>query len=163
MVSPPPQGPDFFGCDLNSDSIEWVSAHLPHVRVCANGLNPPLPFEGAFFDLCYSVSVFTHLPDALQRPWIEELHRVVRRGGVLMLTLSGEGDFVRLTPAEQNEFEQGRLVVVDAKHPGSNLCGVYHPEEYVRQEWSDLFRLLRRYPQGAAGSPYQDLYVFERI
>jgi SAM-dependent methyltransferase len=125
--------------------------------------HPPLLYEQSSFDLCYSVSVFTHLPGDLQRPWIEELHRVLRPGAILALTLSGRGDFGRLTAAEQLRFEHGELIVLDASLAGTNMCAVYHPVEYVSRNWSDLFKLLRHYPSGAKGTPNQDLYVFERL
>lgn len=157
------EGPDVFGCDYNPRSVAWDRENLTFARFSQNSLEPPLPYESGYFDHCYSVSVFTHLPETLQRPWIEELHRVVAPGGILVLTLSGRGDFGRLTGPEQSRFENGELIVLDGALAGTNLCGVYHPVEYVRREWFDLFRLLRRYPSGAAGSPNQDLYVFERV
>ena len=79
------------------------------------------------------------------------------------MTLSGHGDFRRVTKSEADKFEMGELVVVDPELAGSNMCAVYHPEAYVRREWSDLFTLLRKYPQGAGGVPNQDLYLFERV
>jgi SAM-dependent methyltransferase len=157
------EGPTFFGCDYNPRSVAWDRKNLDFADFRQNTLEPPLPYDSHFFDLCYSVSVFTHLPEALQRPWIEELHRVIAAGGLLILTLSGHGDFGRLTAAEQSRFEDGQLIVVDPSLAGTNLCGVYHPIEYVRHQWSDLFTLLRHYPSGAKGSPSQDLYVFERL
>ena len=157
------KGPAFFGCDYNPRSIAWDKENLEFARFSQNSLEPPLHYESRFFDLCYSVSVFTHLPAALQRPWIEELHRVLAPGGILVLTLSGRGDLGRLTAAEQSRFEDGQLIVVDGSLAGTNMCGVYHPVEYVRRNWSDLFTLLHHYPSGAEGSPNQDLNVFERV
>jgi hypothetical protein len=91
------------------------------------------------------------------------MHRIVAPGGILILTLSGRGDFVRLTAREQSRFELGELIVLDASLAGTNMCSAYHPVEYVRREWSDLFKVLRHYPSGAKGSPNQDLYVLERV
>jgi SAM-dependent methyltransferase len=156
------EGPEFFGCDYNPRSVAWDQENLKWARFSQNYLEPPLPYASQFVDLCYSVSVFTHLPSGLQRPWIEELHRVISPGGILVLTLSGRGDFQRLTEPERNRFERGELVVLDGELAGTNLCAVFHPIEYVRHAWADLFTLLRHYPSGAAGSPNQDLYVFER-
>ena len=156
------EGPAVFGCDYNPRSVAWGKQNLTFARFSQNSLEPPLPYESGQFDLCYSVSVFTHLHEMLQRPWIEELHRVVAPGGILALTLSGRGDFGRLTAEEQSGFENGELIVLDGALAGTNMCGVFHPMEYVRREWSDLFTLLRHYPSGAGGSPNQDLYVFER-
>jgi len=157
------RGPSVFGCDYNPRSVAWDKENLEFAQFSQNPLEPPLPYEGSFFDLCYSVSVFTHLPESLQRPWIEELHRVLAPGGILVLTLSGRGDFGRLTDVERSRFENGELIVLDGEFAGTNMCGVFHPLEYVQREWSDLFSLVRHYPSGAKGSPNQDIYVFERV
>jgi SAM-dependent methyltransferase len=157
------KGPTFSGSDYNPRSVAWDKQNLAFARFVQNSLEPPLPYDSGLFDLCYSVSVFTHLPKDLQRPWIEELHRALAPGAILVLTLSGRGDFRRLTAAEQSRFEAGELIVLDAALAGTNMCAVYHPVDYVRREWSDLFALLRHYPSGAKGSPNQDLYVFERV
>lgn len=157
------KAPAVFGCDYNARSVAWARANLQFASFSENHLEPPLAYDAGFFDLAYSVSVFTHLPASLQRPWIEEMHRVIAPGGILVLTLSGRGDFARLTDAERSRFENGELIVLDAAYAGTNMCGVFHPIQYVRREWGDLFSLLRHYPSGAHGSPNQDLYVFVRV
>jgi SAM-dependent methyltransferase len=157
------KGPAVFGCDYNPRAVAWTRKNLDFARFSQNSLEPPLPYDAGSFDLCYSVSVFTHLPESLQRSWIEELHRVLASGATLVLTLSGTGDFGRLTDLERSRFENGELIVVDGELAGTNMCGVFHPLEYVQREWGDLFSLLRHYPSGAKGSPNQDLYVFERL
>ena len=156
------RGPRFTGCDYNPKAIAWDRENLRFAEFQLNRLTPPLPFPAESFDLCYSVSVFTHLPENLQRPWIEELHRVLQPNAILMLTLSGKGDYHRLTESDRNQFEKGELVVLDPKFAGTNMCGVFHPVEYVQREWSDVFELLNYYPAGAKGSPFQDLFVFRR-
>ena len=160
-------GPEFYACDCNPRVIEWGRTHFGHVTFAQNNLEPPLRFlagrGGLDFDLCYAVSVFTHLPERMQIPWLEELHRILRPDGILLVTLSGEGDLVRTTPDEQERFSEGQLVVVDGQCAGTNLCGVYHPEAYVRKNWSRFFEILRFIPQGAKGTPRQDLYVLRRV
>jgi SAM-dependent methyltransferase len=157
------RGPSFTGSDYNASAVEWVRRNLPFAKAVRNSLEPPLPLDAKTFDLCYAVSVFTHLPESLQRRWIEELHRVLAPNAILLLTLSGGGDFSRLTADEQVRFGKGELIVVDAALAGTNMCAVFHPVDYVRREWSDLFSLVRHYPSGAKGSPNQDLYVFRKI
>lgn len=155
-------GPRFSGCDYNSKAIQWNKENLAFASFKKNELEPPLPFSASEFDYCYSISVFTHLPSNLQRPWIEELHRVIKPGGILMLTLSGRGDFHRLVESDRERFEKGELIVLDAGFAGTNMCGVYHPPQYVAREWSDLFSLIEHVPKGAKGSPNQDLFIFIR-
>lgn len=72
--------PAFYGTDYNVRAVDWVNRNLEFTSAVSNKLEPPLWFQDRFFDLCYGVSVFTHLSENLQRPWIEELHRVVSPG-----------------------------------------------------------------------------------
>lgn len=156
------EGPRFSGCDYNPKAIQWDRENLQFANFAKNELEPPLPFGTGEFEYCYSISVFTHLPSRLQRSWIEELYRVIKPGGILMLTLSGRGDFHRLVKADRKRFEKGELIVLDAGFAGTNMCGVYHPLQYVTREWSDLFSLVEHIPEGAKGSPNQDLFIFTR-
>lgn len=157
------RGPKFYASDYNQKVISWARKNLGFVSFVTNDLKPPLPHDARSFDLCYAVSVFTHLPAELQELWLRELHRVVREKGILLVTLSGEGDLVRTTPSEQERFFSEGLVVVNSELAGSNLCGVYHARKYVEANWSRYFRILKFLPQGAKGSPNQDLYVLERV
>lgn len=157
------KGPTLTASDYNAHVVAWVQENLPFVSCKTNALEPPLPFGTGSFDLCYAVSVFTHLPQPLQEPWLKELHRVLRPEGVLLVTLSGEGDLIRTTPEEQDRFNRGELLVLNAELAGTNLCGVYHSKGYVEANWSSYFRILRFIPEGAKGSPRQDLYILERV
>ena len=42
-----------------------------------------------FFDFIYSISVFTHLSDAVSRQWANELLRVSKDGAILVITTNG--------------------------------------------------------------------------
>ena len=56
--------------------------------IASDGL-PPLPFDDARFDLVLGYSVFTHLNVQYQDAWLGELRRLVRPGGILLLSISG--------------------------------------------------------------------------
>ena len=110
----------------------------------------------------YALSVFTHLTEELQRAWRDELRRVLRPGGRLLLTTHGRSYLPRLDSDERNRFEEGELVVRWSDLPGSNLCSAYHPEAYVRSTLADGFELLTIDPEGARGNPTQDVVVLRR-
>ncbi len=121
------------GSDINAELISWCQEQLPFAETKVNGLQPPLPFADDSFDLVYTISIFTHLPEGDQRPWLEELMRVIKPGGHLILTTAGSAYADELTGEDRRAYEQGRLVVHFEGQPGSNLCAVYHPPDYVRE------------------------------
>lgn len=57
-----------------------------------------LPIESASADLAYSVSVLEHMPDPV--PIVDEIHRVLRTGGLFVLTMDLDVDGMSgVTPA----------------------------------------------------------------
>ena len=150
------------GSDANERAVEWCRWNLPFARFDANGLAPPLAYEDATFDLVYALSVFTHLPEELQLAWVGELRRVLRPGGLLLLSTHGERYRERLDPAEQARFDGGGLVVRWAEEAGTNLCSAFHPREYVEGTLAADLDLVDFEPEGAAGNPHQDLYLLRK-
>lgn len=82
--------PEYFACDVNSDSVEFVRRAYPTVHSYTNGFSPPLKYAPDFFDMIYSVSVFSHLAPENHDEWLAELARVLKRGGYAFLTIEGQ-------------------------------------------------------------------------
>jgi SAM-dependent methyltransferase len=150
------------GSDRNEPAVRWCRRNLPFAQLERNGLSPPLAYADETFDLVYALSVFTHLTEELQIAWRDELHRVLRPGGRVLLTTHGSAYLPRLERAERTRFERGELVVRWSDLPGSNLCSAYHPERYVRDTLARGFVLETIEPEGARGNPTQDLVVLRR-
>jgi SAM-dependent methyltransferase len=72
------------GVELAPASIE-AARRRDVGEVVAGSLTDRLPFEDAAFDLAVSFDVMEHLDD--DRAALEELHRVVRPGGQLLVTV----------------------------------------------------------------------------
>lgn len=156
----PPQR--LYGTDINPELIAWDQKHLNKIAdFQVNALEPPLKYPANFFDFVYAISVFTHLPESLQFAWINELHRILRLGGLLLISVHGESRFFQLTPAEQARFKAGSLVVKHSSSPGSNLCGVYHPEFYVRNCLARNYDVVDFIPRGVRDAD-QDIYLFRK-
>lgn len=154
-------GPEIHGSDYNRRLIRWCESNLPFARFSVNGLDPPLPYASGLFDVVYAVSVFTHLPESRQRAWIEELGRIIRPGGLLLLTTHGDDYVDRLHAEERGLYERGELVVRWPKVAGTNLCTAFHPEPYVRARLAPRLALLELTAGGGTvGSRRQDLAVF---
>jgi SAM-dependent methyltransferase len=84
------EGTEVYGTDYNPELIAWCKENLPFAEFRVNDLVGGLAYEDEKFDFIYAWSVFTHLTEAQQFFWIEELSRVLRPGGYLFITTHGE-------------------------------------------------------------------------
>jgi 2-polyprenyl-3-methyl-5-hydroxy-6-metoxy-1,4-benzoquinol methylase len=150
------------GCDRDSESIRWCTNHLSFASFVSHDSRPPLPYSPQSFDAVYAISVFTHLPEEDQSRWLRELARVLRPGGLLVVTVHGVRYLNRLDPVEQDTFQSGGLVVRWPSAAGTNLCTAFHPERAIHRMANDDYELLELTPGGAVGTPYQDLVVLRR-
>ncbi|MES1247375.1 MAG: class I SAM-dependent methyltransferase [Actinomycetota bacterium] len=150
------------GSDLSGDAVEWCRDNLAFGSFVTNRIEPPLVFDDESFDLVYALSVFTHLTDELQLAWRDELRRVLRPGGTLVLTTHGTSYLPRLDQHERERFERGELVVRWGEVAGSNLCSAYHPERYLRETFAQGFTFVELEPEGARGNPTQDLVLLQK-
>jgi SAM-dependent methyltransferase len=155
-----------YGSDYNPYLVRWCAANLPFGDFRTNQLDPPLPFDDDTFDLVYSLSIFTHLDAGLQIPWIEELARVTKPGGLLLPTFHGRAKVEFMRTNEQFEliepgFEAGELVVLAGEQSGSSACAVYHPESYIREVLGKGLELLDFSPNGALDIQ-QDAVLFRK-
>jgi SAM-dependent methyltransferase len=150
------------GSDVNGRAIEWCRNNLGFARFERNALAPPLAFAAGSFDLVYALSVFTHLTAELQLEWRDELSRVLRPGGTLLITTHGRSYVPRLDAEERERFERGELVVRWGDVPGTNLCSAYHPEPYLRECFAQGFTFVELEPEGARGNPTQDLVLLRK-
>lgn len=150
------------GTDLNPALVTWCRRHLLIGAFVTNALDPPLAFDDGRFGLVYALSVFTHLSEPLQFAWMQELRRVLRPGGHLVFSTHGTGHVAELGPEDRERFAAGQLVLRRADRQGTNVCGAYHPEAYVRERLARGFSIVDFVPEGASGNPRQDLWLLQR-
>ena len=150
------------GSDVSAPAVAWCRQNLPFARFEENALAPPLVFEDESFDLVYALSVFTHLTGDLQVAWRDELRRVLRPRGLLLVTTHGRSYVPRLGDEEREQFERGELVVRWGDVAGTNLCSAYHPEAYLRDTFAQGFAFLELEAEGARGNPTQDLVLLRK-
>jgi len=150
------------GSDVNPKLVAWCRGHLASATFAANGQLPPTAYDEGRFGFVYALSVFTHLPETLQDAWMQELRRVLRPGGHLLLTTHGAHYMDEFTEDERRRFRAGLLVVRRDDRPGSNVCGAYHPEAFVRERLAKGFSVVEFVPKGALGNPWQDCWLLQR-
>jgi len=156
---PPLTGARLFGCDYNKKLIAWCRKHLPFARFTVNGSEAKLQYDHHSFDFVYAWSVFTHFTEAQHVFWIDELGRILRPGGYLLLTTHG-AYFEQYLPEDLKEnFQKGELVVERPDRAGQNRCCAYQPEKYVRDKLAQGWDVLDFLEQGA---PNQDIYLLRK-
>jgi SAM-dependent methyltransferase len=144
---------EFWGCDIDGPSIDWVSANLcPPLHCFQNGLAPPLPLQDGYLNLVWATSVFTHID--LWSDWLLEMHRVLAPGGLLIASFLGEGMWEALVGESFREDEVGMAVLGHWKEGGAGSW-VFHSEWWLREHWGRAFEILEvaRPPRTADGSP----------
>ncbi|HEX8122383.1 MAG TPA: class I SAM-dependent methyltransferase [Solirubrobacteraceae bacterium] len=125
-------GLDLHGCDYNPELVAWCRENLPFMEARVNALEPPTPYADDRFGLVYAISVLTHLTEPLAERWVEELTRILRPGGLLLVTTHGDGYRDALGDRERSRYDAGSPVVRRASAEGLNACAAYHPPRHVR-------------------------------
>jgi SAM-dependent methyltransferase len=155
---------ELHGTDINPQSINWCRENLTFATFKTNALQPALDYPDGYFGLVYALSVFTHLPEDIQGPWLRELLRIIRPGGLLYFTTHGDSYRRLLEPDLQSKFDREELIVGGTDDPGSNYCGAFHPPNYVKQRMLEPhgLELVEFLPEGAAGNPTQDSWLVRK-
>jgi SAM-dependent methyltransferase len=139
-------GVEWWGCDVHRPSIEWLqSASGGSVHAFVNEPEPPLPLEDDQFDLVYGISAFTHLGWNWAR-WLAEMHRILRPGGLLIVSLLGPNlqDRILGQVLDPNLF--GILVMGHGLAPEENGPVVFQSEWWLRAHWGRAFEIIEFRP-----------------
>jgi SAM-dependent methyltransferase len=153
---------EFHGVDYNPELVYWCRRVVPFAHIERNRLEPPLVYADETFDLIYALSTFTHWTVDLQMAWIREFTRILKPGGLLMMTAHGDYYMFALTPAQREMYHAGLPVVVHEDSSGTNLCGAFTPPDFLRNELRQELEVLHHYPRSALGNPWQDVYLLRK-
>lgn len=150
-----------YGADYNRVLSKWCSENLSG-EFQTNDLRPPLGFPDRYFDVVYLVSIFTHLRLATQNEWLAELRRVVKPGGLVLITFHDEDHpgLAETGATPESLVAQGFLVHNDAAE-GSNFIGAFQSREFVRGQFSAQFEVAEIASSGETGMA-QALAVLRR-
>jgi len=152
-----------YGTDYNARYIKWCSENIPDVTFKTNNLEPPLLFENNMFDIIYGISIFTHLSEKMHYAWMDELFRVLKPGGILLLTMHGEAFTTKLTEAKRKIFDQGRIVVLSNTKEGHRTYSAFHPVPFVRGLAGNNRVVAFEEGGFVNGKPQQDLWMFQKV
>jgi cyclopropane fatty-acyl-phospholipid synthase-like methyltransferase len=77
---------NLYGVDVTPSMIETCKSTIPHGNFSVIGAEPPTTFAANSFDIIFAYSVFTHLPENVHIKWIQEFSRLLKPGGILVIT-----------------------------------------------------------------------------
>jgi SAM-dependent methyltransferase len=118
---------EWHSCDPNADAIAWAAEHLPAVGFHVSPQEPPLPFPEAHFDVVYAISVWSHFAEAAALRWFEEMHRIIRPGGVLVPTVQSWQTTHHLAAHQLWNVRDVRRAIANLYRSGHHYQSVFGP------------------------------------
>jgi SAM-dependent methyltransferase len=140
-------GENLWGIDCNEDLIGFCRGSNPWARFELNDPYPPTELAENSFDLAFSYSVFTHMREDFHLAWLDELGRVVRPGGLLILTVRPR-DFISAC---------AQLTVESALH--SVLVGLYPDPDQALRDYDDGRFVFVPYPVSGYGDWWGEVCI----
>lgn len=154
---------NFYGTDIDFNSISWCRQNLDFAKFSINQPLPPLKYPDRFFDMIYAVSVFTHVDETYQFRWLNELKRIVKPKGILILTVHGRYCWESLPYEHILEIEEKGFMFVKLEKIKSQFPEwyqtAYHSKGYVVKNFTKYFKLLNYLPR--AMNDHQDLILLQ--
>jgi SAM-dependent methyltransferase len=151
--APEAEQAEFWGCDLDRPSLDWLQANLePPFRFFESAEEPGLPQEDGFFDLVYAFSVYTHFTDNWAG-WLREHHRVLADGGLLFATFLGEGMLEALTGEEWDEDRIGMNPLMQGYSWDRGGPIAINSPWWIRAHWGRAFEIVALAPRTESGVP----------
>ena len=167
----------FFARDTKFGNIYGVDVWPLMIELCRTSMVPAsvsliepfgrLPYRDQFFDIVYAYSVFTHLPEIMADHWLKEIRRVMRPGGLIIITVNPPRfvDFCHSIPADdallwhqalrdaiarvpdaEARVRAGEFLYLPTGGGGMLTNEIYGdaviPEAYIRKHWTDHFDLI---------------------
>jgi SAM-dependent methyltransferase len=153
-------GAAIYGTDYNPKYIDWCKTNIPGIEFHLNKIEPPFRYENDFFDAVIGLSIFTHLSIKGHTEWITELYRVLKKGGILIITTQGAAYRDKLLKEEQSQFDKNEIVVRENFKQGHRLYSSYQPQEAIVEMIKNKFQLLEYMEGDKAG--LQDMWVLKK-
>lgn len=173
-----------YGCDVNESLVSWCKESLTGIQVTQSNPSSPSPYQDRMFNLIYSLSIFTHLPEERASEWLSEMHRILASEGILIITTHGLSalETIRDSEVHQRMFglernqvinitthlEQNSFVFLEYSRDclqqvqaGDEYGSTFIHPRYIYENWdNEMFKLLQHLPGALRG--WQDIVVLQR-
>jgi SAM-dependent methyltransferase len=98
---------NLYGIDVNSEMIDICLNTVRQGNYSVGTPEPPTKFANNSFDVIYAYSVFSHLSEFVHIKWVEELSRILKPGGILIVTTQARQfiELCRSLRGQNHEFD----------------------------------------------------------
>ena len=132
---------DVYGSDYNKKTVAWCLKNLPEINFLENNLEPPIKLKKKF-DFIYAISVFTHLSEKVGHKWIEELYRLTKPGGILLITTQSDSIKKFMLSDELSTYENTGLVIRGKINEGKKMYMACYSPIYLKTVLFKKFEIL---------------------
>jgi SAM-dependent methyltransferase len=151
------------GCDPNPACIAAARAYAPAASLALSAPAPPAPYPENTFDAVYGVSILTHLDAPYALAWIMDLRRILKPGGLAILTTHGARHARSLPPEKAAQFAAGLHVALTGARQGSRTFAAYTPVAAMNAFAAKADLIIRaHHEEGPAAIIAQDVWVLQR-
>jgi SAM-dependent methyltransferase len=130
------------GADIHEPSVRWIRDNLAPVEGILVAEEPGIDLEDDSVDLVSGFSVMTHVTDHWAG-WLLEIRRVLRPGGLALLSFCGEAMIDRLLQRDVPIDDIGMLVIKYANPWRFGGPTVLHSPWWIREHWGRAFDIVR--------------------
>lgn len=165
-------------CDPNEGAVAWAQENLPTINYFVNPEEPPLEIGNDFFDLVYAISIWSHYNQGPALAWFDEMHRIIRPGGTLLITFHGLNSIFFYASNKLRSIESMDEAYDHLVEDGFHFMNIFGEEGdwgIVNPDWGEAFLtldwlltrieprwLLRHYLRGIVEGN-QDLLILQAI
>ena len=155
------------GCDIDRDNIDWCRSNIKNATFAEIKTNSPADYSEGFFAAVYGISVFTHLNEAHETFWLNELARITKADGLVLVSTHGAvaalraGFGVAMTGNTNTLIDRGINPDLDSFIEDKEYYrNVFHTPQYIYRNWGRHFEIEEIY-EGIIGNN-QDLVVLRK-
>ena len=146
------------GMDVDAENVDWAARNIPAGTFVSSPLLPPCALADGCLDALISISVMTHLTLEVQLLWLTELARLIRPGGIALISFGGPAAVAWSSFWNGPEYfekwqrEGIHADVIDPALDGKISDAAYYrntaqTHSHVRDNWSDHFDVLEIVPE----------------
>lgn len=151
-------------CDNDEQKITWNKAHYSDIDFAVIPYAPPTQYASGHFNLVCGISVLTHIDAELQRAWLQELHRILKPNGILLITTQGEAYRNKLSIKEKRLLDKHGIYTQNPYQEGHRMMSTYHQTDHFKKMIRPYFTVLayydgKKHPEKMGG---QDLWILEK-